>query len=131
VAEIVAAFAAQRATKLWHVNAAVDAILTVPQSFLFFNGLSRSQPCERGIRREGDLIGEMVAIRASELWVSNLQPFDCERGEPFTPIPWHNDSKHGVRNKWGLYLDPEFIQVCRERASRVITRQLEARIPPA
>jgi len=80
-----------------------------------------------GLHTERDLIQEMQTHRLP--WVSDLQPIECTRGELFTPVPELNDSEHGVRNQWGLYLDIEFVEACRKRASQLILCQSEIYIP--
>lgn len=44
----------------------------------------------------------------------------CSREELFTPVPMPDDEQRGLRNKWRLLIDPEFVAECRRRARALL-----------
>jgi hypothetical protein len=74
----------------------------------------------RGRQTEADCISRLQIEWTTPTDPADVSPFDCARDELFDPLPRDNDNERGLRNKWNLNLDADFVAACRQRAQAFI-----------
>jgi len=76
-----------------------------------------------GMQPESDYLAALTAEHSKPGDLAEIEPIDCSGHELFTPVP--DEGETGLQNIWKLYLDREFVEVCRARARRVIVQNPE------